>query len=196
LKEVLLQASLRLIAEVGPSAFTLREVARRAGVSHNAPYRHFHNKEELLAVLACEGFEQLTASMVKASQAGSNAMDRFRLSGRGYVQFALTYPQHFAIMFDVPWRLDRYPEARAAGERAFETLVGYVKGCQSEGFLPEGDWQPLALLAWSMVHGVAKLALSERLPFSEAGQVLQFTDIATKTLRLGLANYPHPVENA
>src|SRR5580700_9985299 len=63
LKEVLLDAALALISEVGPQAFTLREVARRAGVSHNAPYRHFRDKDELLAVVAVQGFERLTAAM-------------------------------------------------------------------------------------------------------------------------------------
>ncbi len=188
LKRALLEASLGLIRETGPSAFTLREVARRAGVSHNAPYRHFRDKEELLAAVAAEGFDRLTESMMKAVERGSTALDRLRLSGRGYVQFALSHPQHFAVMFDAPRRPDSNPEARAAGERAFGTLVHYIKDCQGEGALPKGDWKPLALLAWSMVHGVAKLALSGRLPFSDAAHVLQFTDMATKALRLGMAN--------
>lgn len=188
LKRALLEASLSLIREIGPSAFTLREVARRAGVSHNAPYRHFRDKEELLAAVAAEGFDRLTESMVKAAESGSSALDRLRLSGRGYVQFALSHPQHFAVMFDAPRRFDLYPETRAAGERAFGTLVRYIEGCQEEGTLPRGDWKPLALLAWTMVHGVAKLAVGGRLPFSGAAQVLQFTDVATGALRLGMAS--------
>ena len=188
LKHALLDASLGLIREIGVGAFTLREVARRAGVSHNAPYRHFRNKEELLAAVAAEGFDRLTESMTKAAQPGFNALDRLHLSGRGYVQFALSHPQHFAVMFDAPGGFDSYPETRAAGERAFGTLVRYIRDCQGEGCLPKGDWSPLALLAWSMVHGVAKLALSGRLPFSKAARVLQFTDMATEALRLGMAN--------
>jgi len=188
LKQALLEASLDLIREIGASAFTLREVARRAGVSHNAPYRHFRGKEELLAVLAAQGFDRLTESMVRAAESGSSALERLRLSGRGYVQFALRHPQHFAVMFDAPRRFDSYPETRAAGERAFGTLVGYIKDCQREGVLPSGDWKPLALLAWAMVHGVAKLALSGRLPFSEPAQVLEFTDMATQALRQGMTN--------
>ena len=71
LKHALLEASLGLIREIGPRAFTLREVARRAGVSHNAPYRHFRNKEELLAAVAAEGFDRLTESMLEAAEAAS-----------------------------------------------------------------------------------------------------------------------------
>jgi AcrR family transcriptional regulator len=195
LKRALLEASLSLIREVGPSAFTLREVARRAGVSHNAPYRHFRDKEELLAAVAAEGFDRLTESMLKAAASGSGSLDRLRLSGRAYVQFALSHPQHFAVMFDAPRRFDSYPETRAAGERAFGTLVRYIEDCQAEGYLPNGGWEALALFAWSMVHGVAKLALSGRLPFSESAQVLQFTDMATDALRLGMANIANPLHS-
>jgi AcrR family transcriptional regulator len=185
LKRALLEASLGLIREIGPGAFTLREVARRAGVSHNAPYRHFRDKEELLAAVAAEGFDRLTESMVKAAQSGSSALDQLRLSGRGYVQFALSYPQHFSVMFDAPRRFDLYPQTRAAGERAFGTLVRYIGGCQAEGLLPKGDARSLALLAWCMVHGVAKLAISGQLPWRGTAQVLQFTDMATGALALG-----------
>src|ERR1019366_6436245 len=94
LKQALLDACLALIRKSGPGGFTLREVARMAGVSHNAPYRHFRDKEELLAALAAEGFHRLTEAMVKAGEPAPSALDRFRRSGRGYVEFALRYPQH------------------------------------------------------------------------------------------------------
>jgi len=187
LKQALLKASLELIRKSGHGGFTLREVARMAGVSHNAPYRHFRDKEDLLASLAAEGFGLLTAAMVNAAAAGSGAMERFRLSGRGYVEFALRYPQHFAVMFDAPWPGDPHHQVRLAGERAFATLLGYVEACQGEGALPAGDARPFALLAWSMVHGVAKLAISGQLPMSDATEVLNFADAATGALARGLA---------
>lgn len=193
LKKALLEASLDLIRKSGAEAFTLREVARRAGVSHNAPYRHFRNKEELLAALAAEGFDRLTAAMIQAAQPASGAMDRFRASGRGYVDFALRYPQHFAVMFDVYWKSALYPQTRTAGERAFGTLVGYVEACQAERVLPPGDPQAFALLAWSMVHGVAKLAIGKRLPLAKSEDVLRFTDTATAALARGLAHTFEPV---
>ena len=115
LKHALLDASLALIRTVGPGAFTLREVARRAGVSHNAPYRHFRDKGELLAALAADGFDRLTKSMTDAARGGGGALDRLRLSGRGYVQFALRYPQHFAVMFGTPKGLDTDANAKAGG---------------------------------------------------------------------------------
>src|ERR1700690_3059070 len=102
LKQALLEASLDLMRKAGPGGFTLREVARRAGVSHNAPYRHFRDKEELMAALAAGGFDRLTGAMTHASKSAIGALERFRMSGRGYVEFALRYPQHFAVMFEVP----------------------------------------------------------------------------------------------
>jgi hypothetical protein len=138
--------------------------------------------------LAAEGFDRLTAAMMKAAESASGAMGRFRASGRGYVDFALRYPQHFAVMFDIPWQLDAYPRTRAEGERAFGTLLGYVEACQAEGSLPAGDARPFALLAWSMVHGVAKLAIGGRLPLAKASDVLRFTDTATGALAQGLAH--------
>ncbi len=196
LKQALLDASLALIRKSGSAAFTLREVARMAGVSHNAPYRHFHDKEELLALLAAEGFDRLTAAMVKAADSvtvvpgdpASGAMDRFRASGRGYVEFALNHPQHFAVMFDLPRGFAGNPQLQQAGERAFATLVGYVEACQAEKILPPGEALPFALLAWSMVHGVAKLAISGRLPLEAPEGVLEFADAATAALTRGIAN--------
>ena len=188
LKQALLKASLALLRKAGPSAFTLREVARRAGVSHNAPYRHFRNKQELLAALAGEGFDRLTSAMTQAAGTASRPLERLRLSGRGYVEFALRYPQHFAVMFDAPVRIHQYPEAHAAGERAFGTLVRYIEECQAEGVLPQGDPIRFALFAWSLVHGVAKLAISRRLPFSSIDDVLRFTDSATDALALGMTH--------
>lgn len=196
LKQALLDASLELIRTSGPGGFTLRHVARMAGVSHNAPYRHFRDKEELLAELAAEGFRRLTAAMVKAAdsvtvQAGdpaTAAMDRFRAGGRGYVEFALAHPQHFAVMFEASPESSGYPQSQQEGQRAFSTLVSFVEACQAEGVLPPGDALPFALLAWSMVHGVAKLAISGRLPLQAPDGVLDFADAATAALARGIAN--------
>ena len=81
LREALLEASIQLIAEIGPSAFTLREVARRAGVSHNAPYRHFHDKGDLLAAVAAQGYSELTDGMLQAANRHSDARDRLKHAG-------------------------------------------------------------------------------------------------------------------
>lgn len=194
LKQTLLDSAVALIAEVGPQAFTLREVARRAGVSHNAPYRHFEDKDDLLAAVAAQGFEGLTKSMQRAMTKGRTAAERLRLAGRGYVQFALGWPQHILIMFDAPAAKPSRkvrPEYAGAAQRAFQTLLDAILAVQAEGGLPEGNPQAYAVVAWAGVHGLAKLAISGRLPF-EASQALGFADYVTRVLAEGMANVPAP----
>jgi AcrR family transcriptional regulator len=191
LRKALLDAGVELIGEVGPKGFTIREVARRAGVSHNAPYRHFRDKEELLAAIAVEGFERLTVAMKKRSLAGAKAADRLRLCGIGYVDFALRWPQHFLVMFDLPSLPDGLPKHEIVGENAFQTLLGFIIESQKEGGLPEGDPHPLALMAWSMVHGIAKLATSGKLPYTSK-QVLDFTQYASEAFVSGMGNLKQP----
>jgi AcrR family transcriptional regulator len=187
LKQALIDAAIDLIAEVGPHGFTLREVARRAGVSHNAPYRHFRDRAELLAIVAMQGFYRLTASMKRSAAQGNDAGERLRFSGRGYVNFALRWPQHFMVMFDLPSDRDRQPDYQAAAQEAFDTLLGYIEECQKAGLLPEGDPRPLALAAWSTVHGIARLAVSSHLPLGKAA-VPDFTDQVTKILLSGYSS--------
>src|ERR1700757_4877316 len=150
LREELLEAAIRLIAEVGPTAFTLREVARRAGVSHNAPYRHFRDRDDLMAAVAAEGFRELTQAMVESAGQRTEALDRLKHAGLGYVTFALRRPEHFTVMFDAPMSKRKHPDSAAASEQAFGTLMSFVKGCQDADRLPSGDLRQMALLAWTL----------------------------------------------
>ena len=174
LREVLLQAAIQSIAELGPAGFTLREVARRAGVSHNAPYRHFQDKEDLLAAVATEGFRELTRAMLDSVKPKSDARERLKCAGLAYVEFALRRPEHFTVMFDAPVSKSRSSKLAEISQQAFATLVNFVKSGQEEGQLPPGDSLPLALLAWSMVHGISKLAVARRLPFESKAETLKF----------------------
>lgn len=174
LREALLLAAIRLIAEVGPTAFTLREVARRAGVSHNAPYRHFRDRDDLMAAVAAQGYRELTAAMIEAAASKSDPLDRLKHAGLGYVTFALGRPEHFTVMFDAPVSERKHPDSATAAGEAFATLLGFVKACQDAGRLPSGDLRRMALLAWTMVHGIAKLATTGRLPFHSNSEVLNF----------------------
>jgi AcrR family transcriptional regulator len=186
LKKTLLDAAVEVIAKRGPRAFTLREVARQANVSHNAPYRHFHDKDELLAAVAAEGFERLAQSMIDAAAPAQEVLDALRLTGRGYVQFALKWPEHFSVMFDYCQGLDAYPAYAASGHRAFQVLLDHVAAAQSAGQLPGKEPNELALIAWSLVHGIAKLSISKLLPFKSQENVLEFTSLATRTLAAGM----------
>ena len=196
LKQSLLDAAVDLLAEAGLHGFTLREVARRAGVSHNAPYRHFKDKDDLVAAVAAEGFDRLTESMKAAmaeagSAKGRTAAERLCLAGRGYVEFAVDSPRHLVVMFETPSLL----EYAAAGQRAFRVLLDAISAVQAEGGLPKGDPHTFAVAAWAAVHGLAKLAISGQLPF-DTGQAVRFTNYLTLAMLHGMANLPHPLDEA
>ena len=179
LKQALLEAAVQLIAETGPRGFTLREAARRAGVSHNAPYRHFRDRDDLLAAVATDGFDRLTRAMARAGP-GVRPLHRLRRSGLAYVDFGLRWPQHFAAMFDAPRDPAAYPACAAAAQRCFQTLLGFVRDCQAAGQLPAGDPERLAYHAWSLVHGIAKLANAGQLPWRSKAGVLRFVGQALR----------------
>lgn len=177
LRETLLESAVQLIAEAGPAGFTLREVARRAGVSHNAPYRHFRDRDDLMAAVSAQGFRELTQAMLRAAAGKSGALDRLKLAGLAYVAFALRRPEHFTVMFDAPVSVRTgHPDCAQAAEQAFGTLVNLVKNSQDEALLRSGDPLEFALLAWSMVHGVAKLAITGRLPYRSRAGILKFAE--------------------
>jgi AcrR family transcriptional regulator len=148
LRAALLQAAGEWIEKHGISELSLRETARRAGVSHSAPYRHFPDRESLLAALAAEGFGLLDEAL-------ANRPDRDK--GLGYVEFALVHPQRFRLMFGGLLRLDDYPELRGAAERNYQEL--------QRAFADLGAEAPLvAAASWALVHGLACLILEGHLP--------------------------------
>jgi len=191
LRQTLLDAAVALIGEVGPRAFTLREVARRASVSHNAPYRHFAGKDDLLAAVAAEGFDRLTVSMRKSMARATSPREGLQECGCGYVAFALRWPQHFLVMFDLPHALDGRDE-HSAGQNAFAVLLECITAAQQSGDLPAGDPLPLAWTAWSFVHGIAKLAISGNLPLN-ASSTIEFTRSASRIIFNGMKAGPIPL---
>ena len=187
LREVLLASAVRLIAEAGPGGFTLREVARRAGVSHNAPYRHFQDRDALLAAVAAQGYLELNDAMLQAANQQSDALIRLKRAGLAYVAFALRRPEHFTIMFETAaFSKELHPEAAAASELAFSTLGNLVEACETTGQMTPGDPLQLALLAWTMVHGIAKLAITGRLPYRSRPKTLEFAEFVIENSLPGL----------
>lgn len=197
LRAALLEAALDLVAREGASSLTLREVARRAGVSHAAPYRHFADKEALLAAVAEEGFRALRDALAaRADAAGDDPVARLRAIGIGYVRFAVDHPAHCRVMFggavEDPARHLALAEASAA---AFAVLVDAIRAAQATGQVRAGDPMDLALAAWSLVHGLALLWIDGAL----AGRGLATPDpealasTATLQLFLGLAGPAAPL---
>lgn len=180
LQAVLVESSLALIRELGPAGFTLREVARRAGVSHTAPYRHFRDKDDLLAAVAEEGFRRLRAAMEKAVTNVTDPLGRLERSGVAYVEFAVRHPEHFQVMFSRAWEADTHPKAQAAAEDAFRFVVDRVRAAH-----PKGDALVYARMSWSLVHGVATLGINRQLRYNRA-ELLRFASAATSALSRGL----------
>ena len=157
LRSELLRTSRQLLDESGPSALSMREVARRAGCTHQAPYHYFANREAILAALVHEGFDELADRLASAHE-GLESKDLRAIltaSGNAYVEFALRHPGVFRVMFrpDV-CDPERFPEVVQAGGRARGELTRLVK-------VVLGDDAPLEVevLFWSGVHGLASLLL-------------------------------------
>ena len=159
LRQKVLKASLALIEEGGLNRLSMREVARKAGVSHQAPYHYFNDREAILAELAGEGFSRLGQALSRAAdQAGSEPVKAVEDMGRAYVEFALRNPAYFQAMFRadaVP--LDRYPEARKREEETFGRLVESIG--QAFANQPAEVRQSIVVASWAMVHGLATLIL-------------------------------------
>jgi AcrR family transcriptional regulator len=186
LRRALIDASIDLIGETGPDGLTLREVARRANVSHTAPYRHFRDKSDLLAAVAEQGFTDLSQAVAEAVAAAKLPLERLRRCGIAYVAFALQRTAHFRVMFGTELDAERHPSARIAAEQSFEALVRVVAECQETNVLSAGDTRKKARFAWSLVHGIAHLAIGRQLLLKSEEDVVRFVGAATAALVEGL----------
>ena len=164
LKEALIEAARRFIAERGLLGFTLVEAAKLVGVTPAALYRHFRGREALLAEVAFRGYTQLAERLARALSGSGTPLERFTRMGEAYLDFAEKEPGYYAAMFSA-----RPPEERAAKDAAlppdsaFELLVGALRKTFPDGF---GAVDPrfLALEVWSLSHGIATLDAAGQLP--------------------------------
>lgn len=180
LQRALLLEAVRTIHADGAAALTLRGVGNRLGVSRTALYRHFADKQALLDEVAAEGFRMLRAALREAWEPGGRR--GFDEMGRAYVRFAVTHPSHYRVMFG---GLAAKHEAIADGAGgiddsadAFQVLVDAIVAEQAAGRMRRDDPQTLALYIWSMVHGIAMLALDGLLPPPTTAETLATLAIA------------------
>ncbi len=166
LRRALVEEGLTLLAESGDNGFSLRELARRVGVTANASYRHFANKEALLQALASEGFRRLSAAQREA-EAGAADGDQLLAAGRSYIRFAHQHPALFGLMFSVIPPQRRGDELSEASRASFEALRQAVaRGWP--GAAPEpARVTRAALRAWALVHGLSQLSLDGQLDWLE-----------------------------
>jgi AcrR family transcriptional regulator len=162
LRRSLIAAAHDLLRAGGVEAVTLREAARLAGVSHNAPYRHFASREALLAALATEGFRSLRRAL---EEAGSEAGPTGRLNalGRAYLRFADGDRATFRLMFGGVVEQSGYPDLMEASAAAFGALRGVVAERD-----PTGSAEREALRAWGLVHGLAHLVADRQIDAARA----------------------------
>lgn len=159
LRRSILSAALEVIRSDGVAAISLRDLARRAEVSHAAPAHHFKDKAGLLTAIATEGFELLAAALA-AVPAGTAHL--LREMGAQYVEFALNHPAHFEVMFRPQLLHGDDPQLAAAKERASRALQSGVEDLPAARRGP--DARRAGLAAWSLAHGFATLQLNGSLP--------------------------------
>jgi AcrR family transcriptional regulator len=163
LKRALTDAALQLVQEKGPKGFTLREVARRAGVSAAAPYRHFADKAQLLAAAATQGFVQLHEMLDATAASTTDLSEQVLAMGRAYVRWAVDHRDYYQVMFGSELDKTENPDVLIAGERAFGDLLDAIVRCQGAGMLPAGDPREMAGPIWSLLHGVSMLTIGSDL---------------------------------
>ncbi|GAA3487116.1 MULTISPECIES: TetR/AcrR family transcriptional regulator [Streptomyces] len=172
LRRAVLSAALEVIASEGVAAVSLRDLARRARVSHAAPAHHFKDKAGLLTAIAVEGFGLLAAAV---GAVPADAPHRLRELGAAYVEFALAHPAHFEVMFQPRLLHADAPELIAAKERAYAVLRTDVENFPDARRTP--DARRAALSAWSLAHGFATLRLSGSAPELDADPAATFRSL-------------------
>lgn len=171
LKNALIQAGIEILSKEGIQALSLRSVAKRAGVSHAAPYAHFADKQALIAAIAAEGYKKLYHRLSSAQQAEAEPLPRLTATAHAYLQFALDEPDHFRITFaGVVEAEQNYPEYVEQSKQCFGLVVEVVAACQEKGLFAEKDTQLVAVSVWSCIHGFVQLLLSNQLPSALTSQ--------------------------
>lgn len=158
LRRALLQEGEKVLTEQGPSDLSLRELARRLGVSHNAPYRHFSTREALLATLAEAGYRDL-AERIEAVGDPVDLAEAMIARGLAYVGFALDRPAVFRLMFGGLIDRAAFPDLAAASAASLEVFADRIATTYGEEALTEAT-----LSAWSFLHGLASLLLDHQVP--------------------------------
>jgi len=164
LRRALIDQALRTIDTVGVEGLTLRGVGAALGVSRTALYRHFPDKEALIAAVAREGFRTFRLALVDAWQRRGGGLAGLEAMGDAYFRFALDHPSHYRVMFGrFAQTSARDPELIAEGEGAFRALVDALTEGQRQGWVRKDDPLMLAGFVWSVTHGIAMLAIDGQL---------------------------------
>ena len=157
LARALVEAAEALVAQRGPAHLTLREAARLAGVSVAAPYRHFADREALLAAVLAKGFLELAHEMEAGRGSQAGALDALSAVGEALVRFSARKPSIYRLMFGPECDKGKHPELLAAGHEALSVPARAVDVCAEAGLLATADRQAVVLAGWSLCHGLSSL---------------------------------------
>jgi AcrR family transcriptional regulator len=191
LRPALIAAALRAIARDGPDGFTLRDVARRAGVSAAAPYRHFRDKDELLAAVALECSDRLAAAVVAAvAGAPDDPLARFRAVGIAYIQFAAAHPEHFRAL-TLPGLRARLPDDhRRQVDALHQAQRQDLAAAQAAGVIAPIPLDDLLLAASALTHGLAHLIIEGQLGAVTPDRATELATAVTGAFGVGLKPRP------
>lgn len=164
LRQALVDQAVRTIRDTGVEALTLRDVADELRVSRTALYRHFADKQALLAAVAGQGFRAFRQALVEAWEPSRHDRDGFIAMGRAYVRFARENPSYYRVMFGgFIDKVECDPGLAEEAGSAFAVLVGAIAELQGKSAVRPGDSQALAVFVWASVHGLALLAIDGQL---------------------------------
>ena len=185
LSRALVVAATRLVEAGGGGRLTLRAAAQAAGVSVAAPYRHFADREALLAAVLAEGFLELARRTDAARLAAPDPLAALAATGLAYVQFAAAHPRTYRLMFGPECDKASHPALMQAGHAARGVLHQAVADCAAAGLLrPSANVQQVALAGWSLTHGLASLYVDGLLAGTPASQDLAATAQALNAMLL------------
>ena len=173
LRAALVRSAVEVIEEVGPAAMSMREVARRAGVTHASATYHFGDKAGLLTAVATQGYRLLAEALEEAQRTRRSFLE----VGVAYVKFAVTHRAHFEVMFRPELYYPEDPELRRA--QAANAVILYGVRRASTQQLAAG------VAAWSLVHGIATLWLNDNLPPQLGDDPEEITRLVAAHLRVG-----------
>lgn len=164
LRAALLDAAVEVIDEIGPPGLTIREVARRAGVSHAAPYRHFNDRDDLILTAVEHGFDLLQDTMEKAKAAAQDdPISQFAASGLAYLDFALNNPAYYRVMFSGDLLSPTgNVSLRHTSREALDEMVTSITECQELGLVRQGNPVTFALTILSTLHGFVSMVNDNR----------------------------------
>lgn len=166
LRNTLIQLGTAMLLESGAAALSLRKLAQRAGVSHNAPYQHFADKDALIAAIAEEGFRILGAAIDKSltdSDSQQDAEARLTAVGQAYVDFALAHPAHLQVMFSA-FPSAQYPNLVQQSTQTLARLVAVLQDIGAQGRLRDASTEDAALAVWMLLHGLSAILVAHKVP--------------------------------